>query len=92
VSRDSSLAGETVHVFVQVRRVTKSYLRVLLSVSSLFLGMRFALTQLKAALVEVVRNFNIKPNPKTRKDNVLDETFFMATLKGGIWLDYEARK
>jgi len=54
--------------------------------------MRFALTQLKAALVEVVRNFNIKPNPKTRKDNVLDETFFMATLKGGIWLDYEERK
>ncbi|KAL7740102.1 hypothetical protein ACLKA6_015939 [Drosophila palustris] len=54
-------------------------------------GMRFALTQLKAALVEIVRSFNIKPNPKTRKDNVLDETFFMATLKGGIWLEFEAR-
>lgn len=91
MSRDSSLAGETDHVFVQVRRVTSSNMRVKLSVL-FFLGMRFAMTQLKAALVEVVRNFNIKPNPKTRKDNVLDETFFMATLKGGIWLDFEARK
>jgi len=54
--------------------------------------MRFALTQLKSAVVEIVRNFNIKPNPKTRTDNYLDETFFMATLKGGIWLDFEERK
>ncbi|XP_030387575.1 probable cytochrome P450 28d1 [Scaptodrosophila lebanonensis] len=55
------------------------------------LGMRFALTQTKAALVEVVRHFNIKVNPRTRKDNRLDDTFFMATLKGGIWLDFEQR-
>ncbi|KAH8395451.1 hypothetical protein KR215_006033 [Drosophila sulfurigaster] len=54
-------------------------------------GMRFALTQLKAALVAIVRQYNIKPNPKTRTDNILDETYFMATLKGGIWLDFEER-
>ncbi|SPP79522.1 probable cytochrome P450 28d1 [Drosophila guanche] len=55
-------------------------------------GMRFALTQVKAALVEVVQNFEMKVNPKTRKDNQLDDTYFMATLKGGIWLDFEERQ
>ncbi|XP_037953311.1 probable cytochrome P450 28d1 [Teleopsis dalmanni] len=55
-------------------------------------GMRFALTQMKAAIVEIVRNFNIKLNPKTRKDNYLDEIYFMAYLNGGIWLDFEERK
>jgi len=51
--------------------------------------MRFALTQLKAALVEILRNFEIKVNPKTRSDNQIDDTFFMATLKGGIYLDFK---
>ncbi|XP_037707984.1 probable cytochrome P450 28d1 [Drosophila subpulchrella] len=54
-------------------------------------GMRFALTQLKAALVEIVRNFDIKINPKTRKDNQFDDTYFMAALKGGVWLDFVDR-
>lgn len=49
--------------------------------------MRFALTQLKA--VEILRNFEIKVNPKTRSDNQIDDTFFMATLKGGIYLDFK---
>ncbi|EDW85277.2 uncharacterized protein Dwil_GK18442 [Drosophila willistoni] len=53
-------------------------------------GMRFALTQMKAALVEILQNFNIKINPKTRKDNVLEDTYFMASLKNGIWLNFEA--
>ncbi|ALC39320.1 Cyp28d1 [Drosophila busckii] len=55
-------------------------------------GMRFALTQLKAALVEVLRNFEVKVNSRTRNDNELDDTYFMAMLKGGIWLDFEERK
>ncbi|XP_017130362.2 uncharacterized protein LOC108148033 [Drosophila elegans] len=55
-------------------------------------GMRFALTQLKAAMVEIIRNFDVKVNPKTRKDNRFDDTFFMAALKGGIWLDFVERK
>jgi len=54
-------------------------------------GMRFALTQLKAALVEIVRSFDIKVNPKTRKDNQFDDTYFMAALKGGVWLDFVDR-
>ncbi|EDW88952.2 uncharacterized protein Dyak_GE25311 [Drosophila yakuba] len=55
-------------------------------------GMRFSLTQIKAALVEIVRNFDIKVNPKTRKDNIIDDTYFMAALKGGVWLDFVERK
>ncbi|XP_065365374.1 uncharacterized protein LOC135958399 [Calliphora vicina] len=55
------------------------------------LGMRFALTQGKAAIVELVRNFNIKPNPKTRSDNLLDKAEFISRLDGGVWLDFEPR-
>ncbi|KAH8352381.1 hypothetical protein KR084_003809 [Drosophila pseudotakahashii] len=55
-------------------------------------GMRFALTQIKAALVEILRNFDIKVNPKTRTDNQFDDTYFMAALKGGVWLDFVDRK
>ncbi|XP_017032002.1 probable cytochrome P450 28d2 [Drosophila kikkawai] len=55
-------------------------------------GIRFALTQLKAALVEIVRTFEIKVNPKTRSDDQIDDTFFMATLKGGIRLDFKERQ
>ncbi|KAH8341314.1 hypothetical protein KR059_002579 [Drosophila kikkawai] len=55
-------------------------------------GMRFALTQIKTALVEIVRHFEIKVNPKTRSDDQIDNTFFMATLKGGIWLDFKERR
>ncbi|XP_016956623.1 probable cytochrome P450 28d1 [Drosophila biarmipes] len=55
-------------------------------------GMRFAQTQIKAALVEILRNFDIKVNPKTRKDNQFDDTYFMAALKGGVWLEFVERK
>lgn len=58
----------------------------------LFPGMKFALTQLKAAMVEIVRNFDFKVNRKTRTDNQLDDTYFMAALKGGIWLDFRELK
>lgn len=53
------------------------------------LGMKFALTQTKAAIAEIVKNFNIKLNPRTRKDNLLHPTFFMGAVDGGIWLDFE---
>ncbi|KAH8404856.1 hypothetical protein KR222_006254 [Zaprionus bogoriensis] len=54
-------------------------------------GMRFALTQLKSALVYIVRSFDIKPNPRTRTDNKIDDTYFMSALKDGVWLDFEER-
>ncbi|KAH8410058.1 hypothetical protein KR009_004750 [Drosophila setifemur] len=55
-------------------------------------GMRFSLTMTKVAMVEIVQNFDISVNPKTRTDNRVDDTFFMATLKGGIYLDFKERK
>ncbi|KAH8412200.1 hypothetical protein KR009_000424 [Drosophila setifemur] len=55
-------------------------------------GIRFALTQIKAALVEIIQNFDVKINPKTRTDNHLDDTYFMAALKGGVWLDFKDHK
>ncbi|XP_062125332.1 LOW QUALITY PROTEIN: probable cytochrome P450 28a5 [Drosophila sulfurigaster albostrigata] len=56
------------------------------------IGMRFALTQIKAAIVEVINNFDVKINPKTRKDNLIDSSSFLPKLQGDIWLDFEERK
>jgi len=55
------------------------------------LGMRFALTQSKAAMVAIVRKFNIHVNPRTRTDNEIDPKHFLTRLLGGIWLDFEER-
>lgn len=54
--------------------------------------MRFAMAQMKAAAVEIITNFNIRVNSKTRTDNLLDPLVFISSLKGGIYLDFEARK
>ncbi|KAH8415075.1 hypothetical protein KR215_002227 [Drosophila sulfurigaster] len=56
------------------------------------IGMRFAMAQIKAALVEVLTNFDVCVNPKTRKDNLLDQANLITSLKGGIWLDIKARQ
>ncbi|ALC48654.1 Cyp28a5, partial [Drosophila busckii] len=53
------------------------------------LGMRFALAQIKAAVVEVLTKFQVRPNPKTRKDNLYEPTGIITSLEGGIWLDFE---
>ncbi|XP_055845081.1 probable cytochrome P450 28d1 [Episyrphus balteatus] len=55
------------------------------------LGMKFALIQTKAAVAEIVRNFNIKLNPRTNKDNKLKANAFLGELDGGMWLDFEER-
>ncbi|KAH8285240.1 hypothetical protein KR054_006606 [Drosophila jambulina] len=56
------------------------------------LGMRFATAQVKAAIVELISKFNVKVNPKTRKDNLFDPALILAHLSGGVWLDMEARQ
>ncbi|XP_016986200.1 probable cytochrome P450 28a5 [Drosophila rhopaloa] len=56
------------------------------------LGMRFATSQVKASIVELITKFNIKVNPKTRKDNLYNPTLFVPNLNGGIWLDMEVRQ
>ncbi|XP_073831656.1 uncharacterized protein [Musca autumnalis] len=53
------------------------------------MGMRFGATQAKAAIVEIVRNFHVTVNSKTRSDNLLDKKEFLAMLDGGVWLDFE---
>ena len=53
------------------------------------LGMRFALAQLKVALVEIIRKFDVHVNPKTRNDNELDPKYFLTRLLGGIYLDFK---
>ncbi|XP_030563730.1 probable cytochrome P450 28a5 [Drosophila novamexicana] len=56
------------------------------------IGIRLALAQIKAALVEIITNFDVKVNPKTRKDNMYDPLGFISSLNGGIWLDFSARQ
>ncbi|KAM8717486.1 hypothetical protein ACLKA7_004217 [Drosophila subpalustris] len=56
------------------------------------IGMRFAVAQIKAALVEVLTKFDVHVNPKTRKDNLYEPTAFLSALQGGIWLDFKARQ
>lgn len=56
------------------------------------MGIRLASLKVKAFMVEVVRNFKISPNIKTRKDNVIDPNSFGGALDGLVWLDFEPRK
>ncbi|TMW44306.1 hypothetical protein DOY81_010614, partial [Sarcophaga bullata] len=51
------------------------------------LGMKFALTQAKAAIVEVIKHFELTVNERTRKDNYQSADSFMSGLDGGIFLN-----
>lgn len=53
------------------------------------LGQRFALMQSKAAIAEIVRNFDISVNAKTPHPLVLDPKEFMNIKTGKIWLDFK---
>lgn len=54
------------------------------------LGMRFALAQAKAGLIEIVKNFEISVNKKTQEPFVLDPKEFMTMPIGGIWLNFKS--
>lgn len=49
--------------------------------------MKFALTQAKAAIVEVIKHFELTVNERTRKDNYQSADSFMSGLDGGIFLN-----
>ena len=49
--------------------------------------MRFALAQTKAAMVEIVKNFEISINKKTKRPLIIDPKEFLNTKAGGIWVD-----
>ncbi|KXJ78558.1 hypothetical protein RP20_CCG004242 [Aedes albopictus] len=53
------------------------------------LGMRFARMQVKRCLYELVKNFEITVNPKTKEPMKLDPKQFLTMPLGGIWLDFE---
>lgn len=53
------------------------------------LGMRFALTQIKAALVDVLKNYEVSVNPKTQEPIELDPKEFLTVAKGGVWVDFK---
>ena len=52
------------------------------------LGMKFALLQSKAAIAEIVNNFEISVNAKTPEKLVIDPNEFMNINIGGLWLDF----
>lgn len=49
--------------------------------------MRFALAQSKAAVAEILRNFEITVNPKTKEPLVLDPKAFLLLPIGGLWVN-----
>lgn len=53
-----------------------------------FTGQRFAMCQSKAAIVALIRNFNITVNNKTEQPILIDPKEFITFPKGGYWLNY----
>lgn len=53
------------------------------------LGQRFALMQSKAAIAELVRNFELSVNDKTQRPLLMDPKEFINVKLGGIWLDFK---
>lgn len=53
------------------------------------LGMRFALTQIKAAIVEIVKTYEVSVNAKTQVPLVLDPKEFLVYPQGGIWVNFK---
>jgi len=54
------------------------------------LGMRFAMAQSKAAVAEIIRNFEITVSPKTKEPLVLDPKAFLLLPIGGLWVNFRA--
>uniref|UniRef100_A0A1L8E4F6 Putative cytochrome n=1 Tax=Nyssomyia neivai TaxID=330878 RepID=A0A1L8E4F6_9DIPT len=53
------------------------------------LGQKFALAQVKAALVSLVNDFEISVNPKTKPEVVFDPKQFLIYAVGGLWLNFK---
>merc|ERR1712055_1048893 len=55
------------------------------------LGMRFALLELKVAMVMIVRHLEMLPGTKTLKPLELDKDHGFAWVKGGLWANVKKR-
>ncbi|XP_059618985.1 probable cytochrome P450 28a5 isoform X1 [Phlebotomus argentipes] len=53
------------------------------------LGQRFAMAQVKAAIVSLVNEFELSVNPKTKTPLIFDPKQFLIYPYGGIWLDFK---
>ncbi|CAG9806372.1 unnamed protein product [Chironomus riparius] len=53
------------------------------------LGRRFAVIQVKAAVVEIIRNFEMSVNEKTQRPLIIDTSTFLNAKKGGLWLNIQ---
>lgn len=51
------------------------------------LGMRFGITQVKAAVIEIVRNYELTVSKKMKLPVVYDPKNFLLVPVGGIWLN-----
>lgn len=69
----------------------KRIIIILNNFSELYLciGMRFAGVQSKAAVVEIIKNFQVSVNKKTQEPLVFDPLQFVLIPIGGIWLDFK---
>jgi cytochrome P450 len=56
------------------------------------LGRRFAMMQSKAAIIEIVRNFEMSVNNKTQRPLVIDPKSVVNAKAGGLWLDFKPIK
>lgn len=56
------------------------------------IGIKFAVMQSKAAIVEIVKNFKITINERTEPGLLADADKYMYIKKGGIWIDLKPVK
>lgn len=56
---------------------------------SLFLGMRFGLTQVRQGLVQLVKNFEFTVNSKTQLPLKFKKWNEVITPIGGLWVDFK---
>lgn len=76
---------ETVMVKAEIfKSINKTYIP--------FLGQRFGLMQIKAAVVNLVLDFEMKVNKKTKIPLEIDPTSLINQPKGGIWLNFYKRR
>lgn len=53
------------------------------------LGQKFALTQVKAGIVDIVKNYELMPNSKTEEPIVIAPGEFTSAPVGGLWLNFK---
>jgi len=56
------------------------------------LGMRFALLELKVAILMLVRHLQMVPGTKTQKPLQLDKDHGFAWIEGGLWANVKKRE